>query len=91
MNQGQQIVNVTWDDGVTMVCSFEGTQDVNGVVYPKQISSYNDKSILGHYLRKRIGVAASVIVTEVELNSYGRTHIDITKNADGSFVFDFSV
>lgn len=91
VNQGQAIINVTWDDGTEMTCLFEGTQDINGVIYPKQISSYNDKSILGHYLRKRIGVSVTAIVTDAELARYGRTHIDITKNDDGTFFFDFSV
>jgi ngoFVII restriction endonuclease len=91
VNQGQSIISVTWDDGKKMICSFEGTQDINGVIYPKQISSYNDKSILGHYLRARIGVIATAIVTDAELDRYGRNHIDITKNDDGTFFFDFSV
>ena len=91
VNQGQKIINVTWDDGTTMICSFEGTQDFNGVIYPKQISSYDDKSVLGHYLRPRIGVSATAIITDEDLERYGRTHIDITKNDDGTFFFDFSV
>ena len=91
VNQGQSIINVIWDDGTIMTCSFEGTQDINGTIYPKQISSYNDKSILGHYLRSRIGVNATATITEGDLNQYGRNHIDITKNDDGTFFFDFSV
>ncbi|MBO7327559.1 MAG: NgoFVII family restriction endonuclease [Lentisphaeria bacterium] len=91
VNQGQSIIDVTWDDGVTMTCSFEGTQDFNGVIYPKQISSYDDKSVLGHYLRSRIGVSPTVIITDADLDQYGRNHIDITKNDDGTFFFDFSV
>ena len=91
VNQGQAIINVTWDDGQTMICSFEGTQVFNGVTYPKQISSYNDKSVLGRYLRARIGVTAKAIITDENLNQYGRNHVDITKNDDGTFFFDFSV
>lgn len=91
VNQGLAIINVIWDDGTTMTCSFEGTQDFNGVIYPKQISSYDDKSVLGHYLRLRIGVSATAIITDADLDRYGRNHIDITRNDDGTFLFDFSV
>ncbi len=85
------IINVIWDDGTQMCCSFEGTQDFNGQVYPKQISSYNDKSLLGSYLRGRLNVTADVIITLEDFNRYGRSHVDITKNDDGTFFFDFSV
>ena len=90
-SQGLSTISVTWDDGTTMTCSFEGTQDFNGSTYPKQISSYDDKSVLGHYLRSRIGVSATTVITDADLKQYGRNHIDITKNDDGTFFFDFSV
>ena len=48
--QGEQI-DVIWDD-VEMVCLLEGTQDLDGKRVPKQLSIYNDKSVLGAYLRK---------------------------------------
>lgn len=47
-------IEVLWDDGVTMLMLMEGNMGTD-VLYPKQISSYNNKSLLGSYLRKRIG------------------------------------
>lgn len=50
-------IEVIWDDGEVMTLLLEGNNEgiENGKIYPKQISSYKDKSILGDYLRKRIG------------------------------------
>lgn len=50
-------INVVWDDGTTMELLLEGSgANLNdGNEYPKQISSYTNKSILGDYLRRRIG------------------------------------
>lgn len=86
------IINVKWDDGITMYCRLEGTQTIGGISYPKQISTYNDKSELGHYLRHRIGVSANHIITFDDLSNYGRNYIDvtcITPNRD--YYFDFHI
>lgn len=48
-------IDVIWDDGETMQMLMEGNVDVNGISYPKQISSYKNNTVLGLYLRKRIG------------------------------------
>jgi len=50
-----EYVDVIWDDGTEMQMLFEGTQSVDDVDYPKQISTYKSKMELGIYLRKRIG------------------------------------
>lgn len=50
-------IDVIWDDGTEMQMLLEGNQDVEGVDYPKQISTYKSKKELGIYLRKRIGDA----------------------------------
>lgn len=86
------IINVEWDDGVRMHCLLEATQTINGVAYPKQISTYNEKSELGHYIRQRIGVSASHVITLNDLNNYGRNYIDVTcltQNRD--YYFDFHI
>ena len=50
-------INIIWDDGIRMTILAEqnsvGIGD--GVLYGKALSSYGDKSILGDYLRNRIG------------------------------------
>ncbi len=48
-------IEVLWDDGETMTMLMEGNIKIDGILYPKQISSYKNKSLLGDYLRKRIG------------------------------------
>ncbi|AMQ04623.1 restriction endonuclease PLD domain-containing protein [Sporosarcina psychrophila] len=85
-------INVIWDDGVMMTCSLEGTQQIDGETYPKQISTYNDKSILGMYLRNRIAVSNTHRVTRRDLQAYGRESVHVTFDAeDDTFYFDFSV
>lgn len=50
-----EYIDVVWDDGTQMQMLLEGTQIIDGVQYPKQISTYKSKKELGLYLRKRIG------------------------------------
>ena len=83
-------VEVIWDDGTTMECLFEGNQEDNGIVYPKQIASAPSKSLLGEYLRFRIGVPSGARVTRRDLNRYGRDYISVSLQAEGIYYFDFS-
>ncbi|MGL5715690.1 hypothetical protein [Cetobacterium sp.] len=75
---------VTWDNGVTMQMTFEGTQTINGVNYPKQLSSHPNKNDLGYYLRNRMklflpdGNLDSRIITLQDLNNYGTTGVNLT-------------
>ena len=50
-------ITAIWDDGTKMKLLLEGVRFNSGDnnIYPKQISSYQNKSNLGNYLRKRIG------------------------------------
>lgn len=59
-------IDVIWDDGTEMQMLLEGNQDVEGVDYPKQISTYKSKKELGLYLRKRIGdaIGKNLIIPE---------------------------
>lgn len=86
------IINVIWDDGVRMTCLLEGTQQIDGVTYPKQISTFNDKSILGMYLRNRISVPDNHLITRRDLQWYGRESVQVTFDArSNTYYFDFSV
>ncbi|MBQ7760529.1 MAG: NgoFVII family restriction endonuclease [Clostridia bacterium] len=85
------IIHVVWDDGVRMNCLLEGTQEINGDIVPKQISTYDDKSELGVYLRDRMGIAYNHRITINDLWDYGRTDIEVSLLDDGSYYFDFSV
>ena len=85
-------ITVLWDEGTLMTCLLEGTQKVNGLLYPKQLSTYNDKSILGVYLRNRLGVSESHLITRNDLRNYGREHVDIEYDQEMEFYrFDFSI
>lgn len=85
------LIEIIWDDGTTMDGLLEGSQDENGVKYPKQISSFPRKSLMGEYLRYRLGVASGQIVTIEDLQRYGRIDIDISLQDEGIYYFDFSV
>ncbi|ETB64114.1 TPA: NgoFVII family restriction endonuclease [Candidatus Nomurabacteria bacterium] len=62
-------IEVLWDDGTTMLMLMEGNMGTD-ILYPKQISSYNNKSLLGSYLRKRIGekINKNLEFTEEEIS-----------------------
>ncbi|MGL5646394.1 MAG: hypothetical protein ACRDDY_00970 [Clostridium sp.] len=83
-------IDVIWDNGVRMKCLFEGRQEVDGIVYGKQISSYGDKGELGRYLRKRLNVYNQKITIN-DLIEYGRTDIEVTKIGEKKYKFDFSI
>lgn len=82
---------IEWDDEVKMLCLLEGTQFINGSIYPKQISTLGDKSILGKYLRKRLGVGMNQCITRLDLQVYGRETIFVTYLGDNKYKFDFSI
>lgn len=86
-----EAIEIIWDDGITMEGLLEGTQPINDIIYPKQISSFPVKSELGIYLRNRIGVPLGQPVRRHHLERYGRTNIEISLLADGVYKFDFSV
>lgn len=62
-------IDVIWDDGTEMQMLLEGSQPVDDINYPKQISTYKNKTELGLYLRKRIGDALGLdLIIPVELS-----------------------
>jgi hypothetical protein len=84
-------IEIIWDDGLTMEGLLEGSQPIDGVIYPKQISSFPSKAQLGEYIRYRIGVPLGQPVRKHHLISYGRTDIVVSLIGDGVYKFDFSV
>lgn len=84
-------IEIIWDDGITMEGLLEGTQTINEVVYPKQMSSFPIKSELGEYIRNRIGVPLGQPVRRFHLERYGRLDITVSRIEDGVYRFDFSV
>jgi len=90
MQRHNDSVEIIWDDGITMECLFEGSQPVDGHIYPKQISSFPNKSQMGEYLRQRLGVPSGQPVRRHHLDRYGRIDIHVNLIGDGIYRFDFS-
>jgi len=84
-------IEIIWDDNFLMDGLLEGSQDEYGVKYPKQISSFPRKSIMGEYIRNRLGLPLGTFVTREHLLRYGRTDIDVYLLDEGIYYFDFSV
>jgi len=83
-------IEIIWDDGVVMRGLLEGTQTINGIVYPKQIGSSPVKDELGKYMRNRLGVPLGQPVRKHHLEAYGRTNIEVSLLSDGVYSFNFS-
>lgn len=96
-------IEVIWDDGTIMPASLEGIQKYKGLNYPKQLASYSSrtpyldgqriskKSILGRYLRKRLGIELDDLITIQTLEKYGRKTITLSLIETGVYYADFSV
>ncbi len=91
MQRHNDSIEIIWDDGWTMEGLLEGSQPVNDIIYPKQISSFPVKAELGEYIRNRIGVPLGQPVRRHHLERYGRTDIEVSLLGDGVYKFDFSV
>lgn len=92
-NRENDEVELIWDDGTIMVGLLEGKMynKQDGMLYPKQISTSPQKSILGKYLRDRLNVSLDHLITKTDLKRYGRDHIDISLIGEGIYYMDFSV
>lgn len=96
-------IELIWDDGVVMEASLEGVQVFEGKKYPKQLASYSPKqvfvngeriskkSILGRYLRSRLGVEVDDVITMQTLKNYGRSSVTLSLVGEGVYYADFSV
>ena len=84
-------IEIIWDYGITMEGLLEGSQPIEDIIYPKQISSFPVKAELGEYIRNRIGVPLGQPVRRHHLEAYGRLDISISLISDGIYQFDFSV
>ena len=91
MQRHNDSIEIIWDDGLTMEGLLEGSQPVEGIIYPKQISSFPIKAELGEYIRNRIGVPLGQPVRRHHLERYGRTDIEVSLIGEGVYRFDFSV
>lgn len=85
------IIDLIWDDGTLMQGLLEQDSIIDGVVYPKALSSSPSKKEIGIYIRRRMGLPDDAIITKADLVRYGRTDIGISKQGDGIYALDFSV
>jgi hypothetical protein len=90
-NRHNEAIEIIWDDGTTMRGLLEGNQNENGTIFPKQIASHPLKRSLGQYIRRRLGVPSGQEITNEDLDRYGRRDIEISLQAEGIYLFDFSV
>jgi hypothetical protein len=84
-----EVIEMVWDDGISMLGRLEGSQPIGGLKYPKQISTFPHKDQLGKYLRDRLGVSYGQRVTMEDLMKYGRTSISVSLIQEGVYYFDF--
>jgi hypothetical protein len=92
-----EVVELIWDDGLVMEAMFEGSQEHNGLKYPKQIASIPKKSIMGEYIRFRLGKdpvskerKTDEKITREDLERYGRNSISLSLIQSGTYSVDFS-
>lgn len=95
-SKSKEAVELIWDDGVIMEALFEGSQPINGLNYPKQISSIPKKSVLGEYIRSRLSLPPvspdrkeSEKITRATLEGYGRNSISLKLIQPGVYAADF--
>lgn len=84
-------IELIWDDGVIMKGLLEQNLPQGDLIYPKAICSSDSKAELGLYLRKRIGVSDTAVITKADLMHYGRTDVTVHLQAEGVYYMDFSV
>jgi len=84
-------IEIIWDDGTSMDGLLFGNQTIDGIIYPKQVSSFPHASELGIYLRNRLNVPINQPVRKHHLLTYGRTDVGVSLLGDGVYKFDFSV
>ncbi len=89
--RSNEAIELIWDDGITMEGLLEGTNIVNDIEYPKQISSFPAKNQMGEYLRQRLHVPLGQPVRRHHLDKYGRTDISVSLLGKGIYSCDFSV
>jgi hypothetical protein len=90
-NRQNDSIELIWDDGTLMDAALEGSQPVNGRQYPKNLCSFPNKSVLGVYIRQRLGLPSNALVTRADLLRYGRDEIQLSLLQDGTYYADFSV
>lgn len=77
---------VETDDGISFVMN-RGQKGEDG----SALETPEDNSLLGKYLRKRLGVSEGEKIEKSSIDSYGRSDIEFVKIATNRYKLDFSV
>ena len=96
--RGQSLKNtkpnaeILFDDGFVMDARFEQNGPMNsyGQVLYKAFTSYPDKATYGRYIRKRLGLSASALITDVDIRNRGKDTITLELLSPGVYFCDFS-
>lgn len=91
MHRHNDTIEIMWDDGVNMDGLLFGNQKIDGILYPKQVTSFPHASEMGLYFRKRLGVPIDQPIRKHHLLRYGRFDVAVSKIGEGVYKFDFSV
>lgn len=91
MHRHNDNIEIIWDDGVCMDGLFFGNQEIDGVLYPKQVGSFPHYAEMGKYLRDRVGIPHGQPFRKHHLERYGRDTIEISLISEGVYKFDFSI
>ncbi len=97
----QNPIVMTWDDGTKMTMLFQqgGTEVPSkgkrapGAAYrqyPKALTASSGGEELGIYLRNRMGLPTSAVITYKDLRNYGRDYVTLTLTAAGNYELDFN-
>lgn len=81
-------IEIIWDDGTRMEGSLEGNN--NGTHYPKQISSFPRKNLMGRYLRHRLGIGRDDFVTLEDLEKADMNAVKITLMEEGLYYMELT-
>ena len=94
LKMGAREIGFLPETAFTFTLITDDNQSFNCVVAQqgrKAIHTTDDNSILGKYIRKRIGVAEGSFLKTEDLEKYGRTDFELTKLDNETFKLDFSV
>jgi len=72
-----------FDDGFEVAC-------VRAQQNGKAIHSQQNNSIIGKYIRARLGLLSGDLIILRHLQNYGRLFIEVSKKKDNVYYFDFS-
>lgn len=95
--KGQKFKNIKanaeilFDDGFVMDASFEqnGGKNSNGQTLYKAFTSYPDKATYGRYIRKRLGLSPTSVITDADLKKRGKDTITLERLSPGVYFCDF--